>query len=235
MPKDPQVMRATPKMMTASTNPEFNREVERDRLLVAALAHIPFDGWTEKAFVAGAADCDMHWLDYKKLFPDGAHQAIEYFNGWADRQMIAVMGAKYIGELSIRKQVALAVRIRLEVLSPHREVVRRTLSYFSIPLNTVLGMRCLYRTVDAIWNGIDDRATDFNFYTKRTLLAAVVSTTTLCWIEDSSESNEESWSFLDRRIADVMKFPMLAERVKNAAAHLPRPLNVIRQVKKRFV
>ena len=149
--------------------------------------------------------------------------------------MIAVMGAKNIGELSIRKQVALAVRIRLENLRPHREVVRRTLSYFSIPFNTVLGMRCLYRTVDAIWNGIGDRATDFNFYTNRALLAAVVSTTTLFWIEDSSESNEESWSFLDRRIADVMKFPNLAERVKNATAHLPRPLNIMRHVRRRFV
>ena len=41
-------------------------------------------------------------------------------------------------------------------------------------------------TVDAIWYAAGDSATDFNFYTKRGLLAAVYGATMLYWLDDRS-------------------------------------------------
>ena len=67
-------------------------------------------------------------------------------------------------------------------------------------------MRLLYKTVDAMWYAAGDTSTDFNFYTKRATLAGVYSSTLLYWLNDRSEGNEATWSFLDRRIEDVMRF-----------------------------
>jgi ubiquinone biosynthesis protein COQ9 len=64
---------------------------------------------------------------------------------------------------------------------------------------------------------------DFNFYTKRALLAAVITTTTLYWLDDTTEGNEESWAFLDRPIADVMKILALGDRLKRLVDRLPSP------------
>ena len=58
-----------------------------------------------------------------------------------------------------------------------------------------------------------DTATDWNFYSKRALLAGVYSSTVLFWLNDKSEDFRDTWAFLDRRIADVMKVPKLKGRL----------------------
>jgi ubiquinone biosynthesis protein COQ9 len=64
--------------------------------------------------------------------------------------------------------------------------------------------RLVYRTCDRIWRAAGDSATDFNFYTKRGLLAGVVTSTMLYWLQDKSEGSQATSAFLDRRIADVL-------------------------------
>jgi ubiquinone biosynthesis protein COQ9 len=81
-----------------------------------------------------------------------------------------------------------------------------------------------YRTVDAIWRVAGDQATDFNFYTKRGLLAAVLASTTLFWLDDASEGHAETWGFLDRRIAGIMKIPKAQARVSEFVDRLTKPL-----------
>ena len=87
---------------------------------------------------------------------------------------------------------------------PHREAVHRGLTWLSLPQNALLGTRLLYRTVDDI-SAVGDKSVDFSFYTKRGLLAGVIGSTMLCWLDDQSEDAAETKSFLRRRIADVMK------------------------------
>ena len=86
-----------------------------------------------------------------------------------------------------------------------------------------MAARCLYRTVDAIWVAAGDTATDWNFYSKRAMLAGVYSTTLLHWLDDRSEDLSESWAFLDRRIENVMQIPKLTGRLKSLADNVPKP------------
>ena len=85
-----------------------------------------------------------------------------------------------------------------------------------------LALKLLYRTVDAIWYAAGDNATDFNFYTKRALLAGVYSSTVLYWLNDKSAGCADSWSFLDRRIDEVMQVPKLLGRVSAITEPLPQ-------------
>src|SRR3546814_13076715 len=88
-----------------------------------------------------------------------------------------------------------------------REAVRRAIGYLALPQNALLSTRLLYRTVDAMWYAAGDTATDWNFYSKRALLAAVYSSTLLYWLNDRSEGFVDTWGFLDRRIGDVLRIP----------------------------
>ena len=135
--------------------------------------------------------------------------------------------------MKVRERVALAVRLRLSALSPHRETVRRTLSYLSLPSNFSIGVRAMYRTVDSIWYAVGDKSADFSFYTKRALLAGVISATTLFWINDKSEDSADSWKFLDRRIADVLKIPVLRSRLEGSACRVPGPFKILRALRTR--
>jgi ubiquinone biosynthesis protein COQ9 len=145
--------------------------------------------------------------------------------------MAAALAEQDITELKIRERIAAAVRWRLEAVAPHREAVRRTLSYLGQPQHAGLGLRCLYRTVDEMWHAAGDTATDFNFYTKRGLLAGVYTSTLLFWLDDDSEGHEASWPFLDRRIADAMRIPKVTGRLGQIPKVIPRPGRFVRRVR----
>ena len=124
--------------------------------------------------------------------------------------------------------IATAIRVRLEQTAGHREAVRRALSLLAMPLNAGKGPALLWRTVDAIWYAAGDTATDFNYYTKRGLLAGVYSATLLCWLEDRSEGFATTWSFLDRRISEVMRVPQALSGLRKRLEGLPTPFSFLR-------
>src|SRR3546814_7583549 len=98
--------------------------------------------------------------------------------------------------MKIREKVAAGVRARLKAVAAHREAVRSGFAFFALPQNAAMGLACLYRTVDAIWYAAGDRATDYNFYTKRALLAGVYSSTLLFWLNRSEEHTSELQSLM---------------------------------------
>jgi len=194
---------------------------------------VHFDGWSRTALEAGARDLGLRPGDAERYFPGGVAELVAHFSDWADRQMQAALEGHDVGALKVRERIALAVRLRLSLLARHREAVRRALSWLALPPNLPLALRCLYRTVDAIWYAVGDRSVDFSFYTKRALLAGVLSATALFWLDDDSEGNTETWAFLDRRIADVMRIPRLTGRARDLAGRLPDPFRLLRELRGR--
>ncbi len=177
----------------------------RIELLEATLPHIAFDGWSLKALQAAARDLELDQMEAQNLFPGGVAELVEAFSAHIDRLMMEELEKRDLPAMKVRERIATAVRLRLELLDPHREAINRGLTYLAMPQNAQLGLTCLYRTVDAMWFAAGDRATDYNFYSKRLLLAGVYSSTLLCWLNDRSEGYEETWAFLDRRISEVLK------------------------------
>ncbi len=195
----------------------------RDQLLDAALPHVPFDGWSRAAMVHGASDAGLVAADVDIAFPTGMRDVLAYWLDRCDAEMVAAMNNHDLDALKIREKVALGVRVRLEQAAEHKEAVRRALAYLALPGNTGLATRSLYRTVDAIWRTCGDTATDFNFYSKRGLLAGVYTATVFYWLDDASDDHADTWAFLDRRIADVMQIPKLTGRLKNLSKLVPNP------------
>ncbi|UUX51004.1 COQ9 family protein [Nisaea acidiphila] len=204
------------------------REAERDRVLDCILPHVMFDGWSRKALKHGAEDAGISASDLDRLFPAGVPDCIGHFLDRADREMVLEFQRRNPAQMKVREKIAAAVRIRLEQAAPHKEAVRRTLAYMAVPGQGGLGTRGLYRTVDAIWKAAGDTSTDYNFYTKRGLLAAVYSSTLLFWLNDTSEDHVETWDFLDRRIQNVMEIPKLTGRLKDAAAKFTNPFEALK-------
>ncbi|MGD1878351.1 MAG: COQ9 family protein [Kiloniellaceae bacterium] len=197
---------------------------QRASLLDAALRHVPFDGWTMTAIDAGARDLALPPGEAQRLFPGGPQELIRAFSAAADRRMLETLEGLDLGAMKVREKIAAGVRARLEAVSAHREAVRSGLGYFALPPNAATGLACLYRTVDAIWYAAGDTATDYNFYTKRALLAGVYSSTLLFWLNDKSEDYAATWAFLDRRIGEVLKVAGRLGKGVTAAMGLPERL-----------
>ena len=188
-----------------------SREEQRDHLLEAALVHVPFDGWSRRSLSAGAADLGLEPGLARRLFPRAGDDMLVHVERWADRQMLARAGP--LEELRVRERIARLVRTRLEVLGPHREAMRRATAARLLPSNGLAACGSLWRTVDLMWVAAGDDVRDASYYTKRSLLAAVWTSTFLYWLEDRSEGYAETWSFLERCIANVMQIGQLRARI----------------------
>ena len=185
----------------------------RARMLAAALPHVPDVGWEEALKLALAAeDADIGAL----AFPGGAETLVLHFFAEGDRRMLESLGAMDLSSKRIRDRIRAAVKLRLQVDSPHREAMRRGIAFLALPGHAMAAAGSMYACVDAIWRAIGDRSTDFNFYSKRGILALVMSSTTLFWLNDNSEGQEATWRFLDRRIENVMAFEGVKARARNA-------------------
>lgn len=88
------------------------------------------------------------------------------------------------------------------------------MAYYALPLNAPSGMQVLYKTLDEIWYLAGDTSTDFNFYTKRALLAPVFTSTVLFWLDDKSEDQKDTLAFLERRLKDVLKIQTFRKSVE---------------------
>ena len=201
----------------------------KDAVLLAMLPNVPFDGWTRAGMRRAAERAGIDITELPLLFPAGPRDVAAWFSHWADRQTLVALKRRHMGTMKIRERIAAGVLARLEILVPHREAVRRSLSLFSTPINLPHGAKLLYDTVDILWYAAGDRSTDFNFYTKRGLLAGVYAATTLYWLDDRSDDLEATKTFLDRRLGEVLAIPKLRERFNRL-----HPLRVLEAARRRF-
>jgi ubiquinone biosynthesis protein COQ9 len=211
------------------TQAAYDRDDDRARLLEAALDHVAFDGWSETALRAAATDTGIPIERALNAFPGGATELVAFHSETADRRMLEALELEPLSEMKVREKAARAIRLRLEANYRHREAIRTALTVLMMPQNAALSARLLYKTVDAIWYAIGDRSTDFNFYTKRGLLAGVYTATLFYWLNDKSEGAAATWTFLDRRIAEVMKVPQMLGKLTQFTGRLPLPRSPFRR------
>lgn len=187
----------------------------RDQLIDAALNHVVFDGWTAESIAAGAADIGIDADIAICAFPGQPIDLLGYHSDLCDRRMVEALKELNLSEMRVRDSVSAAIKIRLGALDSHKSALRSGITILASPVNTPATIKISYSTVNAIWFAIGDSSPNFNFYTKRLLLAGVYISTLLFWLNDKSEEGNETWNFLDRRIADVMSVEKVKFRLAN--------------------
>lgn len=187
----------------------------------AALPHIPFDGYTDKVLAQAGLEAGADKETLARLFPDGAQSLVEACSTFADEELEKRLAAMDLKAMKIRERISTAVLTRLEVLKPQKEAARRAFAFLSLPPNLPLATKLLYRTVDIMWRAAGDTSTDFNFYTKRGILAGVYSATLVRWFNDTSDDESATRDFLAARIDNVMTFEKFKAEAKQALERLP--------------
>jgi len=152
----------------------------------------------------------------RAVFPSGLPDAVAHFSDWADRAMMESLDKTVPEQHRVRDRIRMGCMARFRALRSHKAAVAAALSYWSIPPRPAMGARLVWRTADRIWTWAGDTAQDYNRYTKRMLLAGVLGTTTMAWLQDSSDDFAGTESFLDRRIDQVVQVGSVLGRLKRA-------------------
>lgn len=175
-----------------------------------------FDGWSHVALAEAARDRGIDSHVAALAFPGGAMAMIAAWIESVDAAMDARFADGALLQLPMRERIRTLVRFRLEQVSGLDEALRRALAIMALPQNAAQALRLGWNSADAMWRLAGDTATDYNHYTKRTILGGIYAATLAVWVGDESEGKADSLAFLDRRIEGVMRF-------EKAKARLLRP------------
>ena len=211
--------------------PENTMESTKQRLLQAALPHVPFDGWSDATLTAATAESGTPPGLARALYPRGGVDLALAYHHHGDDQMRQALAATDLATLRFRDRIATAIRLRLQ--HADRELVRRGSALFALPHLAAEGTKAIWGTADAIWTALGDTSTDLNWYTKRASLSAVYGATVLYWMGDDSPDQAETWAFLDRRIETVMRFEATKARFREnpvGKALLAGPLKLLERI-----
>lgn len=189
----------------------------RDAIVTASLEHAAFDGWTLKTLEQGAVDAGYEAGMVRAVFVSPVKDALTHYSAMADAAMLARLAAIQTEGMRIRDKIATAVMLRFEYLDAHKEAFRRSAQYWVLPSRKIRAAKIIWASADAIWHWAGDTSTDYNRYTKRSLLSAILFSTTLVFLGDETDDLQKTKSFLDRRIENVMQFNKGIHKFKKAS------------------
>ncbi len=206
-------------MSTHDTN-RSRADTARAALLEAALAEAPFEGWSDSLLMKAAASAGLSTGEVKLYCPGGVIDLIIF---WWKEMDEAAREAIQSGEApaKIRERITRAVLLRLEAGAGHEEALARARARLLLPDGIGDGAKLAFETSDMIWRAIGDTSTDFNWYSKRTILTGVWTSTLAIWLSESDPEKPETRAFLDRRIANVMEFEKVKAKANKALSALP--------------
>lgn len=197
---------------------EMDLQKIRDDILERSLPDIAFEGWVWPVIERGARAAGHENTMAAAVFPAGIRDVLSHFADRADRWMLEDLRFIDPASLRIRDRIRRAVMARIESLAPWREQERRALAYLALPHRKPLAFGLAWRTADRIWTWAGDEAADYNHYTKRALLSAVLASVSLYWMNGNKGPDmKRTGEFLDRRIENVMQIGALAGKIKESA------------------
>ncbi|NXV51528.1 COQ9 protein, partial [Uria aalge] len=201
---------------------DFESEEQlQHRILTAALEFVPEHGWTAEAIAEGAKTLGLSAAAAGMFHSDGS-ELILHFMSQCNTKLSELLEQEQklvqLGEAEKKPTDQFlrdAVQARLRMLIPYIEKWPQALSILLLPHNIPSSLNLLTSMIDDIWHYAGDQSTDFNWYTRRAVLTGIYNTTELVMMQDSSPDFEDTWRFLENRVADAMNMGNTANQVQS--------------------
>jgi len=198
----------------------------RKKILNESKIFIVKNGWNENLFDIVANNSKFTKEEILALFPNGYLSLLNFYLFELNRLMTE--NSKKLDLIRMKKHIRIReiILLRLRDLLCEKPLFKRTFFTLMLPQHYRICLKSLYITIDQMWFIAGDNSTDFNFYSKRAILAGIYSSTVLYWI--NNKSFDETSEFLDKQLKKVSKIPKLKNHINNLSIFLPQAVNIFR-------
>ena len=172
------------------------------RLLDAALPHVRELGWTSRLVRRAAGLAGLTPAEAGLLLPQGARDLAALFSYRQDEAAMAVLAGVDPAGLKMRERIARGVQARVAAAMADETASRRLMGFLALPQNLALGARLAWDSADRIWRWAGDTATDENHFSKRVILATLLTSTLAVRLSDQPAADQH----LARGIEAVMAY-----------------------------
>ena len=193
----------------------FDSIENKQKILYNFLDICIFEGWCQKALEQSLikAEIDVKFSSF--IFENGCLDVANFFIQTIDEKMQQEAKSLDFSQMKIRDKIKNLVKIRLQINQQYKPQIQKLIHFYLHPKNIGCAFENSYKVADLMWKMIGDNATDFNFYSKRIILAKIYIRVLLCFAKDESVNHQKTFNLLDRQIEKVMQFSAFKSKVKN--------------------
>ncbi|MES2860521.1 MAG: COQ9 family protein [Pseudomonadota bacterium] len=186
--------------LSNTPEPDWAERMEHS-VLDAAVRLSPSLGWNGRMVRAACAANGLGEGDQELLLPNGARDLAALLSRRHDARALETLGEA--GTMKMRERIAAAVSARMEAGAADLEATKKCAGFLALPTNADLGLSLAWESADQLWHWAGDTATDWNHYSKRTILSGIlIPALTMRWFE----GRERAEAFVAARIENVMAF-----------------------------
>ena len=204
----------------------FNSDNLKKKILLNAIEIAIFDGWSSKTLLEASLLCGVNSIDTKKLFPRGGLDLARYYHEYEDDLFLNSLRKIDFNNLSQFEKIELSLLKRFEIISVNKEAFRRSMSLFALPFHQIEGLNLVFSTCDLIWVEIGDKSLEYDWYTKRLILAGIYSRVFLFFFNNNNQNELEN--LLDLNLKRVAKIPQLKSKINIVKEYLPKLMKFVK-------
>ena len=205
--------------------------LKRLEILRNVKKNIIINGWNNNIFSKITKDSKCNEEEVRALFSKGYRSLLELYLFNADQEMIKSCNKINLIKMKIHERIREIILLKLKISAKDRKLFKRTFFTLMLPQHFNIATSSLYRTIDHIWYIAGDNSTDFNFYTKRLILAGIYSSTIFYWL-NGDKTFEQIKDFLNNQLKQVSKIPKLKEQIKSTINILPKSFSFAKNFSK---
>ena len=202
----------------------MNLKKIRNQILQEAKPSVIKYGWNENLFSNMVNNSNFTLEEMNVLFPKGYNTLIEMYLKEINSKMTVESQKINLIRLRIHERVREIFILRLTIMSKEKKLISKTFFYLLLPHNYKLALKNLYKTVDQMWFLAGDNSTDFNFYSKRAILASVYASVMMHFV--NNDNIDKTIILLNKQLKRVSNIPKIKSRINGITKIIPQIIKV---------
>ncbi len=162
--------------------------------------------------------------DILSYFPDGINDILNFAYDELNNKLKNSLKKINIINLPINKRIKKILITRIELMNKEKIFYKKTFYFLALNNQKKVVKKNLYKTVDEMWYLAGDNSTDFNFYTKRLVLAGLYVNAIAVFFNKNILEAEKN---IDRNLNRISKIPKIKSRLTFFKDNIPIVLKSI--------
>ena len=205
-----------------------NKYLNNKRLKILKLAKliIAEEGLNSNTFETIALKHTLDINEINLLFPDGNKDLLEYSLDQLNIELQEYCKSIDLIRLPLHKRIRKILLSKIEIMNKEKNFYKKIFLKSLLPNKTISLSKQLYKSIDQIWYLAGDTSVDFNFYTKRLILAGIYSRVVLFFFNNNNQNELEN--LLDLNLKRVAKIPELKSKINIVKEYLPKLMKFVK-------
>ena len=199
---------------------------KRIKILKFAKIVVAKDGLTSNTFKNISKKYDINIDEINLLFPGGKNDFLQFVLEQLNIDLENYCKKLDLIRLPVHKRIRKILLSKINIMDKEKKFYKKIFLSLLIPKKNFSLPLKLYKSVDQIWFIAGDTSVDFNFYTKRVILAGIYSRIIFFFFNNNNQELLEN--LLDSNLKRVSKIPELKAKLSILKDYFPKAAKFVK-------